>query len=518
MRSFLLSLLTISVLGLSVFLRAGSTDQSVKIRLQLTDAGQKTSGLIRLREAQKTTYREPVGLYDRLKGLGKTAPGKGWYVVPSQGGELTLPVGKYTIEAISGLESRLTQKEIKVTPNTKTITLPLEFVFRPENENLVAGNTHLHLRNMTLPQADEYLRTIPSVDRLKVLFISHLRRHKDDETYITNEYPLGDLKQFDVTGVLINNGEEHRHNFTGFGQGYGHVMLLDIKRLIQPVSIGPGIMKTGFDDQPLRVGIDDAHKQGGTVIWCHNTFGYEDVLNAMTNRLDALNVYDGSRAGKYEDNYYRYLNMGVHVPLSTGTDWFLYDFSRVYAQVSGPLTIKSWLQAVKAGRCQATNGPLLSLQVNGRSIGDIIELKKPQSVMVQAQGVGRQNFQRLELVHNGKVIQTQTARKKAHDYTAKIQCSVRIDEPGWLALRIGGKEKNELGRVLYAHTSPIYLRLGGKDRFDVEAARGLLEQLEEGKAAIQSQGQFSHPQARERILALFDEGMRKLTEQINQKK
>ena len=28
--------------------------------------------------------------------------------------------------------------------------------------------------------------------------------------------------------VPIGNGEEHRHNFAGWGQGYGHVMLLDL--------------------------------------------------------------------------------------------------------------------------------------------------------------------------------------------------------------------------------------------------------------------------------------------------
>ena len=39
---------------------------------------------------------------------------------------------------------------------------------------------------------------------------------------------------------------------------------------------------------------------------------------ALTGRLDALNVFDGSRTGSYEENYYRYLNIGLRVPISTG--------------------------------------------------------------------------------------------------------------------------------------------------------------------------------------------------------
>src|SRR5262249_20709950 len=164
----------------------------------------------------------------------------------------------------------------------------------------------------------------------------------------------------------------------------GHVMLLNIKQLVKPVSIGPGIMGAGFDEPALTPGIAEARGQGGTIIWCHNTFGFESVPNALAGRLDALNVYDGSRRGSFEDKYYRLLNVGLRLPLSTGTDWFMYDFSRVYARVPGELTIQSWLQAVRAGRCLATNGPLLTLTVDGKQAGEVITLEKPRPVRIEA--------------------------------------------------------------------------------------------------------------------------------------
>ena len=40
-----------------------------------------------------------------------------------------------------------------------------------------------------------------------MLFVSYLERIKEDVTYVTNRYPVGDLRQFDATGVLVNNGD-----------------------------------------------------------------------------------------------------------------------------------------------------------------------------------------------------------------------------------------------------------------------------------------------------------------------
>ena len=95
----------------------------------------------------------------------------------------------------------------------------------------------------------------------------------------------------------------HRHNFEAYGDGYGHVMLLDIKRLIQPVSIGPGLMTTGSDGIPLRRGIDTARQDEATVIWCHNSLGLEDLPNWMSGVLDAQNIFDGGEHGSYKDTY-----------------------------------------------------------------------------------------------------------------------------------------------------------------------------------------------------------------------
>jgi hypothetical protein len=206
-------------------------------------------------------------------------------------------------------------------------------------------------------------------------------------------------------------------------------MFLNIKQLVKPVSLGAGITGAGPDDRPLRPGIEDARKQGGTIIWCHNTFGFEDIPNTVAGRIDALNVFDGARSGTFEDGYYRFLNIGMRLPISTGTDWFLYDFARVYAKVPGKLTIPGWLDALKAGRCQATNGPILSLTVDGKEIGDVLNLDKGKTLHVEISALGRHDFQKLELIQNGKVIQAALGKAKDGVYSARIVREVRLDEP-----------------------------------------------------------------------------------------
>ncbi len=518
MRTILLAFTAVLVFSLGAYLTAKPEKEAVKIRLRLVDfvTGKDRGGIVRLWPKEGNKPLELLGVYNRLRGLKVADAVAGWYVVPAGGVETTLP-RQARLEALSGLETALTRLDLDLRKNPpQEIVVKLENVFRPEAHGLVAGNTHLHLMKLSKEDADEYLKQIPAADGLRILFNSYLERHKDDLTYITNRYPIGDLPQFKASGVLFNNGQEHRHNFKSYGEGYGHVMFLNLKNLVKPVSLGPGITGAGVDDRPLRLGIDDARKQGATIIWCHNSFGFEDVPSALTGRLDALNVFDGSRRGSFEESYYRYLNIGLRLPISTGTDWFIYDFARVYAKAPGKLTIAGWLEALKAGRCQASNGPLLSLTVDGRDIGETLDLAKPRKVKIEAAAIGRHNFQELQLVHNGKVIKKQAPDRK-NPFQATLVHEVRIDEPAWFAVRIDSTTKNELDHVLFAHSSPVYVALAGKGVFDVEAARGLLKQVEEGQAAIRAQGRFSNDQAADKLLSLYEEAALDLQRRLRQR-
>ena len=84
-------------------------------------------------------------------------------------------------------------------------------------------------------------------------------------------------------------------------------------------------MRQGTDFPSVRHGIDQAREDGATIVWCHNAFGFEDIPDWIAGVVDAQNIFDGGNKGDYEDTFYRYMDVGLRVPFSTGTDWFMFD-------------------------------------------------------------------------------------------------------------------------------------------------------------------------------------------------
>ncbi|HEX5104381.1 MAG TPA: CehA/McbA family metallohydrolase [Pirellulaceae bacterium] len=478
------------------------------IELRLDDAPQPIAGLVRI---TNLATGKAIAFADEIQREAN------WCAVTSPA-TLVVPQGKLKVEALYGLESELVSREIDLTAQEKhLLTVDLQRFYKPADRKLVGGNTHLHLMKLTHAEAVRYLETVPRADGLDLVFLSHLKRVPEDVDYISNLFTDGDLGRLSKGGVLFGNGEEHRHNFGPGAEGYGHVMFLNLQRLVEPVSIGPGIMKSGTDGRPLRRGIDEARSQAATVIWCHNQFGHEDLPNWIAGVLDAQNIYDGNPHGTYSDTYYRYLNLGLKVPFSTGTDWFIYDFSRVYLPLEGELTARRWLLELAHGRSYITNGPFLELTAGQHKIGDSIAAKAGDELPITARALGRSDFRGLELIHNGKVIEHVHGDKQNGHFEAELQFTLKIDEPGWIAVRIPLEAgQNEFGKPHFAHTSPIYIELAGRRIFRPEVARGLIADMEKSIEAIKAEGKFADAAEEEAVLSVYREGIAVMQQRLSQ--
>lgn len=523
MRLTLLGLLGTVMLGMAAvaFEPKGTCD----LKLELVDCtGKVRSGLVQIRDANAKLVELPE-LLSRGFGLEPRTAIHDWSVVPGAV-QVRLPQGRYTIRAIAGLETDAFETTFELTTSEAAQKLPLNYFCNAAEEGLRSANTHLHLMKLSRNQADRYLIEVPVADGLDVVFLSYLERAVADLEYTSNKYTKADLHRLSHHGAQFGNGEEHRHNFTAQGQGYGHVMLLNIPELIQPVSIGPGITKKGTDGLPLRFGIEQARAFGSTIIWCHNAWGLEDIPNWVMGRLHANNIFDGGTHGSYKHSFYRYLNAGLRVPFSTGTDWFMYDFSRVYVPATKTLTPEEWLKVLAEGRSFITNGPLLELKVDGKSLGDTVALEKTGEVRIQARGRGRTNFERIELVHNGAVAKQAESRPEGGHFIAELDFKLKVDEPCWLALRTPPPPvkddpelqtpvpKNDLGCDLFSHTSAVFVTVGGRSHFDVAAAEELLKEMHESKHFIEQHAILADDKERKRVLATYDEGIAKLGERI----
>ena len=121
---------------------------------------------------------------------------------------------------------------------------------------------------------------------------------------------------------MVDIGEECRHNQGDFDIGYGHVMFIRLEQAVLPVSRGMLVAEGDPDFPPLCYACDEAHRQGATVIWCHNGVGMEAPVAAALGKLDAFNLFDPYQWIDQEYKlWYHLLNCGFKLPASTGSDW-----------------------------------------------------------------------------------------------------------------------------------------------------------------------------------------------------
>lgn len=549
---------TLAILAALATLRGKSPDETrVTIRLLESPSQQEVPGLIRIRNATGTLLHPPELL---SRGLGLKTPQLGetdshihdWSVLP-RSMQITLPREKLTLTAISGLETEATVLELDLTgDHPASIDLQLPRFVEMKTQGWHSANTHLHLMKLFREDADRYLAEIPRADRLDMLFVSYLERAGADQDYISNRLTSNDLADLTTrSGVIFGNGEEHRHNLAGYGEGYGHVMFLNIAKLIQPVSIGPGIMKTGTDGLPLQRGIDTARRDAATVVWCHNGMGLETLANIATGRVDAQNIFDGGNRGSYADSFYQYWNAGFPVPNSTGTDWFIYDLSRVYTRTTtpnsqpAPLSLPTWLASLKRGNSFITNGPLLDFKIQPASndpatsaptdIGETLDLARPTRLVCIGTARSRSDFHQLELVRNGDVITTSPSHPVDNHFESSIRFEFLSTEPTWLALRTpaplekNGKQPqpdttnspsrphptNEFGREIFAHTSPIHIHHAGKPYYHPPTADKLLQRMQTNRDHIADNANFAAPQQRAAVLDIHEDAIEAIQRRID---
>ena len=486
---------------------AGATSCRLTIELIFGESPQPVAGLVRVTNLDSgKTISFPDEIHRE----------KNWYTL-SPRATLTVPRTKLKVEAFHGLETKLVTRELDLTGKDKeTLSLPLKRFYSAAALGLRPGNTHLHLMKLTHAEMDRYLRLVPQADGLDLVFVSLLRRIPDERDYISNTLTEGDLGRLSQGGVLFGNGEEHRHNFGPGGEGFGHVMLLNILKQIEPVSIGPGIMQAGTDGIPLQRGIRTARQDGATVIWCHNTFGHEDIPNWVAGLVHAQNIFDGGDHGTYEDTFYRYLNVGLKVPFSTGTDWFIYDFSRVYVPISGELTSQKWLAELATGKSFITNGIFLEFTANGKHLGETIPSSIGDELRIVGKAIGRNDFGKVELIHNGRVVHAVAAASKEDLFAANLEFKLQVSEPGWIALRIPASAgQNEFGKPLFAHTSPIYFTVNNRSIFHAEVARGLLSEIAASQELIKDKGRFAGAEEMEAVLRVYRDATTLLQQRID---
>jgi hypothetical protein len=162
--------------------------------------------------------------------------------------------------------------------------------------------------------------------------------------------------------------------------------------------------------------------------------------------------------------WHRALNCGFKITASAGEDSILglhatpiIGSSRLYAYIGDKLEWPRYLEAIRQGRTFVTNGPLLTLTVDGHIPGDEIHLPAAGgTVEVNASVQSIVPLEKLEVYFNGKVIESSDG--------SPIRKRIPISQSGWITIRAtNSKPQHPIDdSYVVGETSPVYVYIGSQ--------------------------------------------------------
>jgi TolB protein len=400
--------------------------------------------------------------------------------------DLDVPAGPLAIEALRGFEYRPATTTVDVKPGaTANVTLTLRRLVDAPAMGWYGGDTHAH----DLHQGRFGLthRTLFDESLAEDLHLTNVLIHMDGTRIMGRWADLtGKPDPLSTPTHIMQFAEEFRGSL-------GHIGMIGIKTYVLPLTGGEN--NTAYaqvaSDVPY---LDGARAQGGLAGYMHpytrasqnpaapNPAQWDGSLIPVDVALGKGDFYDVESLYSDElgsaEMYYRLLNCGFRLPATGGTDNFPDVWrdpppgtDRTYAKVTGPLSVASWLAAVKAGHTFGTTGPLIFLTVNGREPGDELQLGASASaeVTVKVTVSSIAPVDKLEIIVNGVV---GPAIPIAN--TPTYEGTVSIPAGGWVAARVvGPPSKHIADSYAFAQTTPVYVVRNGKTFVSQDDARFL---------------------------------------------
>ncbi len=410
------------------------------------------------------------------------------YFYASGSFEIELPLGKAQLRVSRGFEHTTVQQDVQA-PGTVNVQLARRF----DLPGWYSGDTHVHdLHSGIYPITAGDMATAAAAENLS---ITNLLVHMDGtklQGKAANMTGRDDPRS--TKRHIVHYAEEYRSSL-------GHLSLLGVSELLYPMASGIRGTSLALPWPPLFEVAERARRAGAIIGFPHPYYpkmasGSVEGVRAGRSAtelpvdvaLGVVDFYDISCIWSEDklaaEIYYKLLNSGFKLPVAGGTDSFSdvprdppHGTARTYVQVDGPLTYRKWIEALKAGRSFATNGPLLTLTVNGREIGDEVVFDEPATVHVEAEVMSNVPIESLEIVVNGKIAKATGA--------SSISMELQIETSSWLAARALGPAHPLVGdSYAFAHTSPIYVRIGESKFEDGRDSEFLIRYIRELKAYL----------------------------------
>jgi hypothetical protein len=154
---------------------------------------------------------------------------------------------------------------------------------------------------------------------------------------------------------------------------------------------------------------------------------------------------------------------------------------------------------------------MIDLKVEGRDMGEEIQLPgNGGRVEVEATAESVWPLSAVELVVNGRRVARETAEGKRR---ITIAHKLKTERSCWVVARCWGPHFTDAGPVM-AHSSPVYIDVGGQCAFEPAVGQYLLTHMEGGITWAERIGVFRDEAVRARLIALFREAQEELKRRV----
>ena len=401
---------------------------------------------------------------------------------------LSLPPGRYTVLATRGLEYAPVTRTVDVTARgAAAVRLALPRLADLPARGWWSGDLHVHMNYGGHYHADPAtLRAQAEAEDLHVV----------EDLIVNKEQRIPDVARFaaaldpvSTATTLIKHDEEYHTSYWGHT---AHLGLAD--HLILPIYAAYANTPAAslFPDNSTI--FDLAHAQRGVSGYVHpydpplpdpaaaDPLTHALPVDVALGKADYMEVVGFSDHRTTAEVWSRLLNCGFRLPAGAGTDAMTnyaslrgpVGMNRVFVSLGPkrPLAHRAFLDALKAGRTFATNGPILSFTLEGREVGDEIVLPAGEHTLrakVSLRSIAP--VEKLEIVSNGAVVAT--VPLDASRTRADATVPLTVSGSAWFTLRASAASAVEpiLDIYPFATTSPVYVTVAGRPVRSADDAR-----------------------------------------------
>jgi hypothetical protein len=434
-----------------------------QITLNFEEAGVgPTPALLSLRSVEGGVLWEPAGAIDFRPQLNDVVnqsifePGRGYmfwlpgerrgrfWIVPHRV-EMAIPAGKWDVRVQRGPEHLPIRVIVEIAPE-EWVRRSFETRRWCDMKELgwYSGDDHVHARLMSGDDADRLLKYVQAVD----INVANILEMGDYSRSYYSQRGFGRKFRVQDGAHWLVPGQEDPRSMLGHAIGLNlQDRVRDVKRYL-------------MNDDLAR----DMHKQGG--LYGHTHVGPNACMvhreMALFTPMGIVDFNSIMQAALGVDLYYDFLNMGFRMTASAGADTpygGTIGAVRVYAQTedANKFDPDLWFDALKAGRTFVTSGPMLELSVEGRKMGETLEIpgRKQLTVRASARGYpGGSAPKSLRIVRWGETA-LEAASTDDQQTQLEVEGTVDSDKGCWIAAHAVGHDGSE------AHSTPVYVSVAG---------------------------------------------------------